>query len=504
MITANTHCIRPELRLAALALAKTDEIATTQPASNGAKDPGLGEIEGIPVNGPMPKPDVGSDNKEDMADSVMGDDTVLKNDASSTIAEADAGDDGIKLVDSTNGEKFEAGSKPEAPSRPPPVPPRPLDLKKIEGLAQQQDAAEILQNAFDLLSCAFQGNGTLDDGEQNDIVKDLFFSDVTAVRKSKDKTTTNKALQDTTMVSPGNRNRPLYAALDDEFTLTELENTTPKTKKFEYIARASPILIINVRRLVYEGGKPIKDESHVGLDDVLYLDRYLAKTETLSREALQELRERQWQLQHQLRSLDARKKQLSETDLKANLPDTLEETAVFIEDVNKTANENLVDVEDDPVPTYPELVEQLQEQAHHLQKEIEILEGKMKELDEQSNAIFQDCKDHPYRLHAVFMHRGSSVGGHYWIYIYDFQNNIWRDYNDEHVQEVEVQKIFEQNGNATSTGVVYVREDKVKELTEAVHRIPQPLAAPVEDVEMKDAPTEQFPDVHVIDGIEKE
>ena len=53
---------------------------------------------------------------------------------------------------------------PPPPSRPPPVPPRPDVQSKtkigiVEESARQQDAAEVMGNIFDLISCAIKGEG---------------------------------------------------------------------------------------------------------------------------------------------------------------------------------------------------------------------------------------------------------------------------------------------------------------------------------------------------------
>uniref|UniRef100_A0A4W5QAL4 Ubiquitin carboxyl-terminal hydrolase n=1 Tax=Hucho hucho TaxID=62062 RepID=A0A4W5QAL4_9TELE len=36
----------------------------------------------------------------------------------------------------------------------------------------------------------------------------------------------------------------------------------------------------------------------------------------------------------------------------------------------------------------------------------------------------------PYRLHAVLVHEGQALAGHYWAYIYDHSNQCWMKYND--------------------------------------------------------------------------
>ncbi|KAF2657809.1 cysteine proteinase [Lophiostoma macrostomum CBS 122681] len=517
MITASTHSVRPEAKLAALALSKTTLAVADTTARNATEGPRLGDIEGIPVAGPMPPPEAASVTKENefsaasldtLVDTVMGDDAEAKDETSSTVAEIDV--DEVRPMETESLSNGIDTSVPEPPSRPPPIPPRPLDIKKIEGLAEQQDAAEILNNVFDLFSCAITADKKMEDGEQWDLVKRLFFSNVTTVRLTNDTTARNSALQDTHHVFVGHRDRPLYAALDDEFSLSELESDASqngaKTSKFEYIATASPIQIINVRRLIFEKGQATKLDSHIGLEDVLYLDRYLERTTTRSQEELQQLREKQWHLQRRLKSLESRKKVVHETEVEMDLPDAVSETATWFEDISKAEDENLIDVDEDPIPKFPNLPQQMHEKAQALKNEAKDIDEQMRKMDGQSNTVFEDCKDHPYVLHAVFMHRGSATGGHYWIYIRDFQNDVWREYNDEAVNKVDdLDKIFKQKDRATSTGLVFVKQDLVNKLTEAVCRKPempepsQPQSMNGNEIEMTDV--DKLP---VLEGLDKE
>ena len=41
-----------------------------------------------------------------------------------------------------------------------------------------------------------------------------------------------------------------------------------------------------------------------------------------------------------------------------------------------------------------------------------------------------------YRVHAVFIHQGQANYGHYWIYIYNHQQEQWWKYNDSRVTKV--------------------------------------------------------------------
>lgn len=100
----------------------------------------------------------------------------------------------------------------------------------------------------------------------------------------------------------------------------------------------------------------------------------------------------------------------------------------------------------------------------------------------------------PYRLYAVFVHRGTVSFGHYWIYIYDFRKDIWRKYNDEYVTEVQnLNEIFEKSSDPnppTPYFLVYVNDEKRDLLVDPVNRNIQPEPNPdqMEGVEATASP----------------
>ncbi|KAB2102675.1 hypothetical protein AG0111_0g9387 [Alternaria gaisen] len=48
-------------------------------------------------------------------------------------------------------------------------------IGRIEESARQQDAAEVMANIFDLISCAITGDGILREGEQGDAIKAILW-----------------------------------------------------------------------------------------------------------------------------------------------------------------------------------------------------------------------------------------------------------------------------------------------------------------------------------------
>lgn len=528
MIQAPSPSVRPEVKLAFLALVKD---AQGDPPTKTSPSKGLGVICGMPVMGPMPNP-----SKADELESKLGDSSVIDgaamtglsavNGSDTQITDGPGQDDSSDKKDNANPFKdnlYEEAidldaidivsepTKPDPPSRPPPVPPRPKAALQdsvsttVEYAARQQDAAEIMMNIFDLFGCAIKPMGTMEDGEQIDLIKELFYTNITYARTTNGTTTLKSDIQDHILTSPGDKDRHIYSALDDEFDIDDLDDPTTrdgaKSTKYEFIARLPPVLIINVRRAVYNAKeeKSFKNERHVALDDTLYLDRYLESTKSMTAAQLLETRKEQWEYKRQLRALQRRKAELEQTALEMSLSDVVECAADYITDL-KTADEELL-VDLDPLPIEPGLAEQMRIKAHNLRKDSSLLDEPIRQLEERIESHFDGLKDHPYRLHAIFIHRGTATGGHYWIYIHDFKENIWRKYNDERVTEVtDIKEIFtqEEKWPATSTGIVYVREEGKDALTEAVKR--DPAKPPSGDVEMKDI-SDEFANAEVIDGV---
>jgi len=121
------------------------------------------------------------------------------------------------------------------------------------------------------------------------------------------------------------------------------------------------------------------------------------------------------------------------------------------------------------------------------------IDEQIKSLTTSINSQFTDMRRLPYRLQAVFIHRGYVSSGHYWIYIYDFAKEIWRKYNDGYVTEVkDTREIFDQEPGdrpATPYFLVYVKDELKDKLVDPVCRDPieppkQPSPSQNADVEM--------------------
>ena len=97
------------------------------------------------------------------------------------------------------------------------------------------------------------------------------------------------------------------------------------------------------------------------------------------------------------------------------------------------------------------------------------------EIKEREQALDEDynrSQEHPYQLEAVICHRGRLSSGHYWVWIRDFEDGVWRCYNDGEVGvETDTEKVLRD----LSTGgepyyLCYVRDKDKEELVSVPKR----------------------------------
>jgi ubiquitin carboxyl-terminal hydrolase 25/28 len=157
-------------------------------------------------------------------------------------------------------------------------------------------------------------------------------------------------------------------------------------------------------------------------------------------------------------------------------PSAVAQTAEYLISLDEVNRElNLAGIE--PVAADGDITGVLISEAEEQAARVSELERDITTLEKKLKAQFEDLKNFKYRLAAVFIHRGSSAYGHYWIYIRDFSNNTWRKYNDETVEQwTDLSTIYEAKTweHGTPTYAVYVAEDKLNHYIDPVCRDPEP------------------------------
>jgi ubiquitin carboxyl-terminal hydrolase 25 len=96
-------------------------------------------------------------------------------------------------------------------------------------------------------------------------------------------------------------------------------------------------------------------------------------------------------------------------------------------------------------------------------------------LTAERDRIFSNAHQVAYRLHAVVCHAGATASaGHYWVWIHDFERDVWRKYNDTVVSVHPAEFVFgELNTKGEPYYLAYVRADEVQNLVSVPARKPQ-------------------------------
>jgi ubiquitin carboxyl-terminal hydrolase 25 len=254
--------------------------------------------------------------------------------------------------------------------------------------------------------------------------------------------------------------KDITAGLDEEFTLDDIPEWGDGAKRYKTITKLPPVFQIYLQRQDFDHARQdaVVNKHHIQLEEVIYLDRF-------ANPDLHRLREKSWELNSKLKKLRSKLTSLESTSIGMPGPDVLDSTWQFISTLGEE------------VSTDTALGDALQSQASARRDGIRRLTQAIEAREEQKRTLFIDHKQLPYRLAAVFMHRGhgGASGGHYWVYIRDFKSGEWRRYEDREVRVVtDLQEIYGEADPETKGApyyVVYVREEQTEELVDAVCRI---------------------------------
>ncbi|KAL8760403.1 MAG: hypothetical protein Q9199_000027 [Rusavskia elegans] len=536
MITSPTAFIVPELELARLTLLSQPAEADLRRSSTiGGDRPSLGEINGRPVIGPLALPisDIAEDNintdsraaengiesseptllgndpAEDATDQDMPDlipeqspqqsqkrpilddkenlpPSEASTERSNTIehlanplAEASPSQtteqrpltDGDHKLPDLHGPNGTQDGVIEPPSRPPPYPPRPQPeenkdkiIRQEIQMGAQQDVTEVISNVLYQLECAIKATSFDPSGEQIDQIKDMFFGKSRSYTQNpRGDFETKEQFFSYLFVDVASGPKTIYEALDGAFDVQQVQVDGTYQPQYSTISQLPPVLNILVQRAQYDQTKSsaFKSVNHLDLEETIYLDRYIDSDD----KDLIQRRTQSWDWKRQLRQLEARREDLMQTDLKMEASDLLNTTAGCLDEISKEGD----------IGVTAGLQEAIKEAAGEAKEELDSIKSLIKDLTANIRSQFVDRRKLPYRLQSAFIHRGTATSGHYWIYIRDFKQDLWREYNDETVSAVtKVSQIFDEDKNpgrpATPYFLVYVRDDLKDEFVDPVCR----------------------------------
>lgn len=386
---------------------------------------------------------------------------------------------------------------------------------------RQQDVTECIENVLFQIEAAFKPTGIEEDGEQKDIVKDLFYGKTKQVLESahdgssrREKTERFSSL----LVDVAEGPRDIYDALDSYFGELILNLEDGSTRRSVTITELPPILQIQVQRVQFDkiNFRPFKSLALLKFDEVIYMDRYI---DTSDPEVIRKRRElaawrlemaelkvrllklnstqsngmtirdslnatREWFRTMIIKSSDYPDQQDLDDDENVDVEDYDEPKNIM--DISLSESERLSKSSDRPKETKnvsqdvhqftisDDTIKQLDIQIENLSEELFKITSRLSELDVLVKNQFADMKCLGYRIHSVFIHRGQATFGHYWIYINDMKAKQFRKYNDEYVTEIPDSMIYDESEEnaATPYFLVFVREDLADDYVDALIRDP--------------------------------
>jgi ubiquitin carboxyl-terminal hydrolase 25 len=386
----------------------------------------------------------------------------------------DAQGDQVMTSGTTSNSVLENG--PSSPEKPPPVPPRnkPAPIQTAaeseESLraqklyfGAQQDVTEVIGNMMFRLQCAIKPT-SIDPkfGEQIDKIRETFYgANAVFLKKANTYDVKIEDWANIIVFPSADGPRSIYEALDVVFDEQVVEINNTFTTQYASISKLPPIFQTQIQRTAFDPKtqQASKNQNPIVFEETIYLDRYMDSEKVMQR------RKDAWKWKDRIRKLEARQKVLETTPVELTVPDALDATKNYIR--------MLEEEEIDGILVNPTLSEALDERRAEIVRELDTIAEEITNLKKKLQDQFTDMREHRYRLQAVFIHRGTSTYGHYWIYIYDFERDIWREYNDERVSVVNDRKqIFEQSGanGPTPYYLVYVKDQLKDELVDAVCR----------------------------------
>jgi ubiquitin carboxyl-terminal hydrolase 25 len=398
-----------------------------------------------------------------------------------------------------------------------------LDNQTIHG-TDQEDVEEVMGKIIHHLHAAIRPTAvdTKTHAQTDQIVETFYCNTINHTKKNNEATYRSEVVMERWLSAFPAETGPsgLYEALDRNFDQQFID---ADTERFTSIKELPPILHVHLQRTAPNGRK---NENPIVIPEELFLDRYM---DDGYKSTLFAKRKRGWNLKRRLAAFDESPPGTSpgttakEQDKQnQDIPDGLLDDFVGIEkifDFPETTDDGfdiidpqlaqLLDANGIRRPTRqnettppPFLTEpSIDDLDPELAKDfVKSLKSQKEQAQAELDSLFEGMTKYKYRLHAVICHGGGqSTSGHYWVWIYDFEQGIWRKYNDTRVTEdpdsTSVLRMLSSKGEPYY--LAYVRdEDKERWVDIPLRMRPQPQAqnvspgqaqnAETSDVEMQD------------------
>ncbi|RKK25847.1 hypothetical protein BFJ66_g891 [Fusarium oxysporum f. sp. cepae] len=356
-----------------------------------------------------------------------------------------------------------------------------LEHQKRSSGTDQQDVEEVMGSIINRLQAAIRPS-SVDEStgiQFEEIMKTFFVTTINYTKKFDDKTYQKEISFDRSITAfPAPKGScSLYEALGRNFDQEIIEED--KLSRYTAIKTLPPVLHVLIQRSQSMGSK---NGNPVLIPEILYLDRYMdAPHESLTFRK----RVESWATASRISDIKASKAAVGSTIPTGPILESIGQEedakgsiAAVTEDSEMTDGVKIVEedwsfdgtVDDDyllvgrpsvnsvtsaGLPSWPKDIKDTETAIR------EKMDSELRDKEEALENYYSKLKSNPYRLHAVICHRGQLMSGHYWVWIYDFEQDVWRKYNDSNV---EVKRSTDEVLNTLSTSgepyfLCYVRDE---------------------------------------------
>lgn len=207
------------------------------------------------------------------------------------------------------------------------------------------------------------------------------------------------------------------------------------------------ILLFQIQRVVYDPSLKVsvKINSEFKFPDVLYGDRYVLQ----NKETYLNLRHLVLEIKQKINVLERELKNIQNfKGSGCGIVKVLEVVSRFLDTQQYSVLENkkkqishLLDIGDDELKdtqfTLEAIKKLFESKEHFLIENIERLQVELESIFDKEN-----LKKFEYLLHAILMHQGRAEAGHYFAYIFDIEEKVWRSYSDTYIKKVTSEEVF--------------------------------------------------------------
>ncbi len=244
-----------------------------------------------------------------------------------------------------------------------------------------------------------------------------------------------------------------------------------KAEQEYWVTKLPSVLLLQMQRVAFDKKTKMarKITNPVGFSKCIYVDRFMLENRAASSAIRATVREDKKKIRALEQALSSFK---SFGPDKLSLPNVLSTTVHFLQN----QNEGMKTEQEEGVKLFsPGQIGDLGHGAESMKQTVELLGGFEKTVREQignmeaqlaeyQNKVahsYDHMQKYKYQLHSIIIHSGQADSGHYYAYIYDFEQRKWRKYNDMQVVEVAEEEVFknavgEENSLTSAYCLVYV------------------------------------------------